>query len=116
VADQFATVDDYIASRPEAVQPVLTEIRTAVLAAVPGAGEKIAYSIPTVTLQGRNLLSYAAWATHIGVYPIPEGDDDFRAAIAPFRDAKSTARFPLKEPVPVALIVTMAGHLAREQG
>jgi len=115
LANHFTTVEEYFASRSAEVQGLLGEIRSAVLAAVPDAGEKIAYGMPTVTMNGRTLMSYAAWASHIGVYPIPQGDAAFQADIAVYRDAKSTARFPLSEPVPVELIATMARFLAQER-
>jgi uncharacterized protein YdhG (YjbR/CyaY superfamily) len=112
----FATVDDYIDGQPEDVREVLTRIRATILDAVPAAGEKISYGMPMVTLDGRNLVSYAAWKKHIGVYPIPEGDAAFQAEIAPFRDAKATARFLLSEPIPFGLIGRLAGSLAAERG
>ena len=114
MSDRFASVEEYIASKPERVQALLREIRAAVSQAVPDTGEKIAYGIPTVTISGQNLLSYAAWAKHIGVYPIPAGDAEFQSRIAPLRDAKSTVRLPLAEPIPVDLIAAMARFRAQE--
>jgi uncharacterized protein YdhG (YjbR/CyaY superfamily) len=116
MAARFASVEEYIASCDPAVRPLLEDIRRSVREALPGSGEKIAYGIPTVTLHGKSLLTYAAWTSHIGVYPIPMGDEAFASRIGPFRDAKSTARFPLKEAVPVDLIATMAQLLAEERG
>jgi uncharacterized protein YdhG (YjbR/CyaY superfamily) len=116
VPESPSNVDQYIASFPEDVREVLTRIRATILAAVPACGEKISYGMPMVTVDGRNLVSFAAWKKHIGVYPIPEGDAAFRAEIAPFRDAKATARFPLDEPIPYDLIGRLAGFLAAERG
>jgi uncharacterized protein YdhG (YjbR/CyaY superfamily) len=116
MADRFESVDAYIAAQPEAVQQTLEQVRRTIHDAVPGLGEKISYSMPMLTLAGRNLVSFAAWKKHVGLYPIPAGDDAFAAAIAPYRDAKSTARFPLSEPMPLDVIARMAVLLADERG
>jgi uncharacterized protein YdhG (YjbR/CyaY superfamily) len=94
VAADFATVEDYIASFPADVRATLRQVRGAILAAVPGAGERISYQIPTVTLAGRSVVHYAAWTGHLSVYPIPTADDAFRQELAPYVAAKGTLRFP----------------------
>ncbi|WP_241999299.1 hypothetical protein [Kribbella sp. VKM Ac-2569] len=43
----FETVDEYIASFPAEVREVLDEVRRTIHAAVPDAGEKISYQMPT---------------------------------------------------------------------
>jgi uncharacterized protein YdhG (YjbR/CyaY superfamily) len=110
MADQkFASVDDYIASFPPDVQPLLQQVRQAILAVVPAAGETISYQIPTVTLGGKAILYFAGWKHHISLYPAPRGDDAFERQLAPYRSEKSTLKFPLSKPVPYDLI----GQVAR---
>ena len=77
MATSFATVDEYIASFPSAVQHVLQEIRRTMHTVVPGAGETISYNIPTITLGGGPLVYFAGWKRHVSVYPIPDGDDAY---------------------------------------
>lgn len=48
----FKSVDEYIASQPEAVQDVLGRVRTAIREAVPAAQEVISYKMPTYMLYG----------------------------------------------------------------
>ena len=108
-------VDEYLLSLPPDVRPLLAQVREVIGAAVPDGVEKISYGMPMLTFGGRNLVSFAAWKNHIGVYPIPAGDAAFQAEIAPYRDAKATARFPLGEPIPYDLIGLLAGYLARER-
>jgi uncharacterized protein YdhG (YjbR/CyaY superfamily) len=100
----FATVDEYIASFPPDVRSVLEEARRRIHAVVPAAGEAISYGIATFTLDGRYLVYLAGWKRHISVYPVPSGDEAFEQAIAPYRSAKSTVRFPLNKAVPYELI------------
>ena len=97
------------------MQDILREIRRRCRAAVPGSGEAISYGIPTVTLDGRQVVYFAGWAHHISVYPVPSGDDAFEAEIAPFRSAKGTLKFPLGKPIPYGLIERTAALLAVER-
>ena len=106
------TVDEYIAGYPDDVRVVLEKIRTTIRRSVPRSSEKISYKIPTVTLDGRYLVYYAAWKHHIAVYPVPVGDEAFERELAPYRAAKGTLRFPLTEPIPYGLIGRIAKQLA----
>ena len=109
MADQkFASVDDYIGSFPPDVQLLLQQVRQAILAVVPAAGETISYQIPTVTLGGKAMLYFAGWKHHISLYPAPRGDDAFERQLAPYRSEKSTLKFPLSKPVPYDLIGQVA--------
>jgi uncharacterized protein YdhG (YjbR/CyaY superfamily) len=99
----FTSIDEYIASFPEATQKLLQELRAAIRVATPEAQEKISYQIPTFALNG-NLLSFAAFKNHIGIYPIPEGTAEFQQQVAPYRAAKSSLHLPLDKPLPLELI------------
>ena len=112
--DQVETVDQYIASFPEDVQVVLQGVRAALHRALPEAGEKISYKIPTLTLDGRYVVYFAGWKHHVSLYPVPAGDAQFQEEIAPFRVSTGTVHFPLGQPVPYDLIERMAEHLGRE--
>jgi uncharacterized protein YdhG (YjbR/CyaY superfamily) len=99
------SIDEYIAGFPAETQCALQQLRTMIRAAAPDATEKISYGIPAFDLAGRHVVFFAAYARHIGIYPI-------RGAVAealgeelrPFRSGKSTARFPLDRPLPLELI------------
>ncbi|MBT2597545.1 iron chaperone [Arthrobacter sp. ISL-72] len=112
MAQHFSDVEEYIASFPAEVQGILQEIRRRCHTAVPGSGEMISYGIPTITVDGRYVVYFAAWAHHISVYPVPAGDEDFAAGIAPYRAAKGTLKFPLAKPIPYELIEKTAALLA----
>ena len=112
------TIDEYVATCPEPVRPVLAEIRRRMHATVAGAGETIRYSMPTLTLDGSSLVHFAAWKKHVAVYPAPEPTDDegFERALAPHRGDKGTLRFPLSEPMPYDLIDRVVVQLVRQRG
>lgn len=104
---QYATIDEYISSFPEDVQSILTQVRQTARNAAPTAGEAISYAIPTLRLNGRDLVSFAAWKHHISLYPVPAVDDALAQELAPYRAAKSTLRFPLSKPIPYDLIARL---------
>ena len=98
------TIDEYIAGFPPAVQALLEQVRQAIKAAAPGAQETISYAMPAFRLNGYNLIYFAGYKQHIGVYPVPWGDEDFAAAAATYRTGKGTLQFPLDAPLPLDLL------------
>lgn len=112
----FTTVEEYLATFDEPTRTVLDEVRRTVRKVLPEAEERIAYQIPTYTVAKKNVVHFAGYRQHVSVYPIPAGDEEFQAAIAPFVAGKGTARFPLADPVPYPLIARMTELLAAERG
>jgi uncharacterized protein YdhG (YjbR/CyaY superfamily) len=102
-ASEPADIDEYIAGFPEEVQERLRKIRETIRAAAPGAVEAIKYRIPTFVLNG-NLVHFAAFRSHIGFYPTPDGIEAFEDDLSRYERAKGSVRFPLDQPVPLDLI------------
>jgi len=105
----FKSVNEYIASKPSDVRPVLKRLRSIIRKAVPAAEEVISYQIPVYKLNGVPVLYFAGWKQHYSLYPASD------ALVAAFKDelsrydlSKGTIRFPLSEPVPVDLIERIA--------
>jgi uncharacterized protein YdhG (YjbR/CyaY superfamily) len=101
---QINSIDEYIDTFPEDVQPILKQVRRTIKAAAPQAGEKISYGIPTFTLNGKYLIYFAGWKHHISIYPIPVGDEAFNQEVAPYIAGKGTLKFTIDKPVPLKLI------------
>ncbi len=110
----YRDIDEYIAAYPANVQAILQKIRELMQEAVPEAKEKISYGIPTFTLNG-NLIHFAAFKQHIGVYPPVAGDDKLDAALERYRGEKGNLRFPLDEPIPYDLIRRVVKARVQEQ-
>lgn len=97
------TIDEYIAEFPETVQKQLEEIRALIKKTAPEAEEAIKYAIPTFILNG-NLVHFAAFKNHIGLYPTPSGMVAFADELSKYKSGKGSAQFPLDEPMPFDLI------------
>ena len=99
----FTSIDEYIATFPEDTQKILQQIRATIKAAAPEAHEKISYQMPTFDLEG-NLIHFAAFKNHIGLYPTPSGTEEFKKELSAYKFAKGSIRFPLDQPMPLDLI------------
>jgi uncharacterized protein YdhG (YjbR/CyaY superfamily) len=106
-----ATVDDYLAALPETSRRQIEHLLAAVRRAVPHAGDKISYGIPTITHDGTAIVHVAAWKHHVSMYPIPDADEALQRDLAPYVAGKGTLRFPLDEPLPVELVERVAAAL-----
>lgn len=104
MAGRFATVDEYVASLPADVKPVVEGIRRTVRRVVPGVAETISYQMPTFTLDGRPLVHAAAWKKHLGLYPLPPMDGELAARVAPYRGAKDAMHLRYDRPIPYDLV------------
>ena len=111
------SIEGYIAAQPEAVRPVLERVRTAIRKALPKAKEGISYQIPVFKIDGRAVIYFAAWKKHYSLYPINGalaetlGDRLDRYEV----NGKGTMRLPLSEPVPIALIGSIAKMRAQAE-
>lgn len=107
-------IDEYIAGFPNDVQAILEKIRLTIRKAAPEAGEKISYQIPTFTLEGSYLVYFAAFKKHIGLYPVPRGNERFKDELSAYEGGKGTVRFPLDKPIPYSLITRIVKFRAKE--
>src|SRR5512136_745195 len=106
-------IDEYIAGFPRDVQQILQKIRTTIRRAAPQAEEAIRYQMPTFRLEG-NLVHFAAFKNHIGLYPTPSGTARFREDLAPYETGKGSIRFPLDKPIPYDLISRIVKFRVKE--
>ncbi len=107
------TIDEYIAGFPPEVQAVLQKIRATVRKAAPGAQETIKYRMPTFTLNG-NLIHFAAFQHHIGLYPTPTGIEEFKQELSKYEGGKGSIQFPLDKQIPYGLISRIVKFRVKE--
>lgn len=102
--EKFDTVDDYIKSFPNDVKIKLENLRVLVKKLAPHAVESISYGMPGYKLNGKPLVYFAGYKTHIGFYPTPNGMEEFAEELKPFATGKGTAQFKTSQPLPMDLI------------
>ena len=110
---RFENIDDYFASVPEEVRPILEQVRQTIKAAVPEAVDTIGYQMPAFK-RGKVFIFYAAFKSHIGIYPPLAGHPELQAELARYRGPKGNLKFPLDEAIPYKLIGRLAQALADE--
>lgn len=113
----FKTIDDYIKSIPKAFAPKVVETRLLAKKLVPKGEEAIRYGMPTLQLDGKNFIHFAAMKGHLGFYPTPSG-------VAAFQDelekreisfSKGCIRFPYDKPLPISLITKIIKFRLKEE-
>lgn len=100
-----ATVDDYIAGFPPAIQELLRAVRATVRQAAPLAQERISYGMPALFQDGA-VVYYGAFKRHLGLFP-PVEDPELRAQVAAYAGPKGNLQFPYWLPLPHALIAAV---------
>lgn len=97
------SIDEYIAEQPDNVRPLLQSIRETIRAAAPEATEKISWQMPTFW-QGENLIHFAAFKKHIGLYPGGEATAVFAERLVGYKISKGAIQLPLGKPIDYKLI------------
>jgi uncharacterized protein YdhG (YjbR/CyaY superfamily) len=101
-------VDTYLAALPDEKRIVLEQLRQTIRAAAPQASETIAYQMPAFRLDGRFLVSYAAYKNHCSLFPasaaVVAGLAD---ELKPYLAGKGTIRFRPDDPLPPGLVTRL---------
>lgn len=98
-----ATIDEYISAFSPELQEQMQTLRRVIREEAPEATEKITWAMPTFFLHG-NLVHFAAFTRHIGLYPGASGVETFLPKLAAYKTSKGAIQFPLDKPLPLALV------------
>jgi uncharacterized protein YdhG (YjbR/CyaY superfamily) len=90
---KIATIDEYISAQNPEVQPVLQKVRRTIRENAPDATEKISWSMPTFW-QGENLIHFAAFKKHLGIYPGDLTSSPFIDKLDEYKHSKGAIQFP----------------------
>jgi uncharacterized protein YdhG (YjbR/CyaY superfamily) len=100
-------IDDYIAAQPENVRPFLNQVRDTIRRTLPEAEERISWSMPTYWKK-HNIIHFASFKKHIGLYPGDKAVENFREKLAEYKTSKGAIQFPYDKPLPLELIAEIA--------
>lgn len=98
------TIDEYLAGVPAESRAALETLRQTIKSIVPEAVETISYEIPTFKLNGRMLVSFAAFSEHCSFFPGAGPIELHRDNLKSFPTSKGTIRFTPDRPLSAALI------------
>ncbi len=101
------TIDGYIEAQPAHVRPLLNRVRETLRAALPDAQERISWRMPTYW-KGRNIIHFAAFTAHIGLYPGEKAMEEFADRLAAYKTSRGAIRLPLDAPLPLGLVEEIA--------
>jgi uncharacterized protein YdhG (YjbR/CyaY superfamily) len=96
-------VDSYIEGCEDLVKEKLYGIRKLIRSTIPKAKEKMAYGMPSYYYH-ENIVHFAAFKNHIGLYPTPDGVEGFETELRGYTWSKGAIQFPVKDTVPMDLI------------
>lgn len=106
--------DDYIAGLPKEVQNILKSVRQTIKKAVPAAEECISYGMPAFKYNGKALIYFAGYKSHIGLYATPSGHESFAKELSKYKKGKGSVQFPIDQPMPLGLIAKMAAFRMKQ--
>lgn len=110
-------VEDYLAARAPAQQPVLRRVRDLIRAEAPEATEGLSYGMPAYRLGGRPLLYFGAFAAHWSLFPagdVSRLGPELEARVADHRAGKGTLKFPYADSVPEDLVRAIVRERVRQ--
>jgi uncharacterized protein YdhG (YjbR/CyaY superfamily) len=113
--EKVNSIDEYIKGFPPDIQKLLQQVRATIKKAAHDAEETIKYAMPTFTLNG-NLVHFAAFKNHIGLYPTPNGIEAFKKELSVYKGAKGSVQFPLDQPMPLELISKIVKYRVEQNG
>lgn len=108
-------IEEYIAQQSKDSQPYLRQINDTIQSALPDAVQKISWSMPTYWKK-RNLIQFAAFKKHIGLYPGSAAVEAFAKRLQGYKTSKGTIQLSYDKPLPLDLIGEIAAWCEKEYG
>jgi uncharacterized protein YdhG (YjbR/CyaY superfamily) len=109
------SIDSYLAKVPPDKQAALAALRARLHRLLPGATETISYGMPALALDGRAVVWFAAWKSHLSIYPLTESFTTAHAdELAAYRMTKGALHFDAATPLPEPLLEAFVGARVKD--
>ena len=107
----------HIARFPSHIQEKLNDLHVFIAQNLPESTQKMAYGIPTFQLDGKNLIHYAGYSKHIGLYPGAKGIAAFATAFEArgYKFSNGAVQFPVNQALPYDLILEIITYLLNQR-
>jgi uncharacterized protein YdhG (YjbR/CyaY superfamily) len=112
-----ADVDAYLAGLDEQKRATLEQVRSAILALLPGAEECISYGMPAFRVQGKVVAGLAAFRNHLSY--LPHSGSVLRALgpeLAGYEQTTGSLHFPVDEALPVSVVAALVSTRLAQLG
>lgn len=104
------TFEDYFSQFDDELILKLETIRSEIKKEIPEATECIKYLMPTFVYETKNLIHFATFTNHIGLYPGPEAVAFFEKELSNYKTSKGAIQIPLDEDIPLDLLKKIVQH------
>lgn len=108
------SVSAYMKSMEKETRTSLTSLRSELKRLIPDGEEVLRYGIPTLRLYGKNLIHYAGYKTHIGLYPGPKAIATFAKELSRYKTSKGAVRIPLGDTISRTLLQKIVQFCIKE--
>lgn len=95
-----------MAQAPE-LKERLRQVWKCISEAIPDAEQTICYSMPTFKKK-KNIIHFAAFKSHIGIYPGPKTIEAFKDKLTMYKTSKGAIQLPHSQELPLELIADLA--------
>ena len=100
-------IEKYIMAQQLELQERLRQVWNCISEAIPDAEQTICYSMPTFRKQ-KNIIHFAAFKNHIGIYPGPKTIEAFKDKLISYKTSKGAIQLPHSQELPLKLIADLA--------
>lgn len=100
----LTSIDHYLSKLPKDTSDKMKIIRETVISIYPQAQEWFSYWVPAFKINNKLLICFAAFKTHIWIYPWPSTIEFFKQELKEYKTSKWTIQFPLDKKLPILLI------------
>ena len=112
--ETYKTFEDYFSDFDKEIVEKLEQIKSVIKKEIPEVEECIKYAMPTFIFQKKNLIHFAAYKNHIGIYPGPEAIVVFAKDVEHYKTSKGAIQIPLSSELPLELIKNIANYRKSE--
>ena len=101
----MTVIDEYLNQISPLERGELERIRDIVKKIAPDAKEVISYKIPTFKVNGQPLVYFAAFKTHLSLFPTSRPIEVLKDKLSAYKISKGAIQFTVEKPLPEELIV-----------
>ena len=99
----YANIDAYIAAQSPALQVIVQQVRAQIRALLPEASEAISYAMPTCKINGKNIVHFAGYKQHIGIYPGSQVVAELQGGVGGIQNIQRGGAIAIDRPFPPSL-------------